>query len=180
MVVKEIINLIKNMALGVIISLLIIRFIGTSAMVFQESMQPTLIQNDILWVEKITPTFGNLKRGDIVTIYAPDIITTESNSLVKRVVAIENDHVLIKDGKVYINGSEIKEDYIKGTYTQPPTNPKHNNLIISPGHIYVLGDNRSIPIHDSRDMGQIANENVTGRIIFLIVSIQKIGSLIKG
>ena len=73
MIIKEILDMIKNVALGVIIALLIIKFIGNTAIVSQVSMQTTLYQDDILWVEKITPTFGKLKRGDIVTIYAPKV-----------------------------------------------------------------------------------------------------------
>jgi hypothetical protein len=38
----------------------------------------------------ITPTFGKLKRGDIVTIYAPRDIDDQDHSLVKRVVAVES------------------------------------------------------------------------------------------
>lgn len=179
MIIKEILDMIKNVALGVIIALLIIKFIGNTAIVSQVSMQTTLYQDDILWVEKITPTFGKLKRGDIVTIYAPKVIKGEGHTLVKRVIAVENDHILIKDGKVYVNGAAIKEDYIKGNFTTSPTNPKYNDLTVSPGCVYVLGDNRSVGIWDSRNMGQITKEELTGRVIFRFYPYKKIGLMIK-
>jgi len=99
-------------------------------------MQTTLYQNDILWVEKITPVFGTLHRGDIVTIYAPDALEQFKNFvLVKRVVAVENDFIEIKDGKVFVNGSALDEKYTLGNYTKPPSNARHNAIKIAPGTV---------------------------------------------
>jgi len=84
----------------------------------QYSMQKTLYEGDILWVEKITPLLGTLHRGDIITIYAPEV-KFENFILVKRVVAVANDYIEIKDGKVFVNGAALDEKYIKGDYTQP-------------------------------------------------------------
>ncbi|MEN8907790.1 MAG: signal peptidase I [Clostridiales bacterium] len=179
MILKEIIDMVKNIAYGVLIALFIIKFIGGTAIVSQISMQTTLYDGDILWVEKITPTFGKLKRGDIITIYAPKIITGQGNTLVKRIVAVEGDHLLIKNGKVFVNGAAIEENYTKGDYTRPPNEPKNNDIIISSDYIYCLGDNRTDPIHDSRSMGEIDLNNITGRVLFRFYPLKKIGSLVN-
>jgi signal peptidase I len=177
MILKEIIQMIKNVAIGVIISVFIIHFIGGMATVSQESMQNTLFEGQVLWIEKISTTLDLLKRGDIITIYAPKYITYGSHTLVKRIIAVEGDHVLIKDGKVYVNGSIIKEPYIKGNYTRVE-NEKFNNIIISKGYLYALGDNRSRPIIDSRTMGQISLKDVTGRALVRVYPFDKIKILV--
>jgi signal peptidase I len=179
MILKEIIDMIKNIAYGVLIALFIIKFIGGTAIVSQISMQTTLYDGEVLWVEKITPNFGTLRRGDIVTIYAPKIIKDQGNTLVKRIVAVEGDHLLIENGMVYVNGAAIKEEYTKGDYTDPPDDSKNNDIIISPGCIYCLGDNRTDPIHDSRDMGEIDLQNITGRVLFRFHPVKKMGLLVK-
>jgi signal peptidase I len=179
MFIKEFLDMVKNVALGVIIALLIIKFVGNTAIVSQVSMQPTLVEGDVLWVEKITPNFGNLKRGDIITIYAPKVIPGEGHTLVKRIVALENDHILFKNGKVYVNGFALKEDYILGNNTTAPSNPSYNNIIIQPGYLYALGDNRVANIWDSRNMGQISKHEITGRVIFRFYPLKKLGSMIK-
>jgi signal peptidase I len=174
MIFKEVIYMIRNIFIGVFIAVIIVRFIGGIAIVYQESMQTTLYEKDLLWVEKITSSLNLLDRGDIVTIYSPKYIKTGDNTLVKRIIAVEGDHLQIKDGKVYVNGSMLKENYIKGDYTSE-RNSKFNDIIIRKDYVYVLGDNRSIPILDSRNMGEIPIEDIRGRILFRIFPFDRFG-----
>ncbi|MEN8907789.1 MAG: signal peptidase I [Clostridiales bacterium] len=179
MILKEIIDMIKNIAYGIIIALFIIQFIGQTSIVYDVSMQTSLYDGDIVWMEKITPTFKKFKRGDIVTIYSPKIKLDHGDTLVKRVVAIEGDHLLIKDGKVFVNGIVLEENYTKGNYTKAPEESKNNNIIIKSDYIYCLGDNRTTNIYDSRNMGEIDLNNITGRLLFRFYPFKKAGSLLK-
>ena len=38
----------------------------------------------------------------------------KTKKLVKRVIATEGDSLIIEEGKVFLNGHELKEDYIEG------------------------------------------------------------------
>ena len=83
-------------------------------------------------------------------------------SYIKRVIGLEGDRVQIKDGKVYVNGTELKEEYLpEGTTTKVVY---YNDVIVPEGCIYVLGDNRDESI-DSRTFGCIPLEKVEGKVI---------------
>ena len=121
-------------------------------------------KGDTLILNKV----AKINRGDIVVFD----VDWQSDPLVKRVIAVAGDTVLINnDGKVYVNGVALEEDYIQGiTYT---TNGEVELSITVPeGHIFCLGDNRENS-HDSRsaDIGAIPLENVRGKC-FLIINPQ--------
>ncbi|HHW48884.1 MAG TPA: signal peptidase I [Clostridiaceae bacterium] len=158
-----------HVAIAVVIGFLIVTFVAQRTLVHDVSMQPTLNGGDNLIVEKISPKIGKLNRGDIIVFY--DI--NEDRQLIKRLIAVEGDTVEIKDGKVFVNGEELKEDYIKDGYTPQGINPQFNNLVVPKGHVYVLGDNRKNS-RDSRSIGPIAVERITGKAIFRFYPFNKI------
>lgn len=86
-------------------------------------------------------------------------------SYIKRVIGIPGDHVQIKDGKVFLNDEELEEKYISSAIT---TNMllggEFDDVIVPPGYIYVLGDNR-IASSDSRRFGCIPIEKIEGKVV---------------
>jgi signal peptidase I len=74
------------------------------------------------------------RRGDVIVFRFP---LDPSRDFIKRVIGVPGDTVEVKDEKVYINGSPLKEDYIAATvnYTYGPRT-------VPPGMYFVLGDNR--------------------------------------
>lgn len=140
-------------------------------------MEPTLYDGDNLIVEKIGPRLGYINYGDIVTIKnASDWLHEEGKTIIKRVVALEGDSVEITDGKVFVNGQELKEDYIKGNYTMPMSS-KYSKMIVPEGHVYVLGDNRSANIVDSRTIGPVSVDKIEARAVIRIYPFNRIGLL---
>lgn len=84
-------------------------------------------------------------------------------SYIKRVIAVEGDWVQIKDGKVYINGEVIQEDYLpEGTITKLAY---YNNIVVPEDYVFVMGDNRDESM-DSRVFGCIPLDKVEGKVIF--------------
>ncbi|MCX7921932.1 MAG: signal peptidase I [Clostridia bacterium] len=167
-----------HILIAVAIALFIVTFVAQRTVVFSISMQPTLYEKDNLIVEKITPRFGSLKPGDIVTIKVndPSVVQAEHDPIIKRVIAVEGDTVEIKDGHVKVNGKIIEEKYIKGDFTRE-VNPAYSNITVPKGSVYVLGDNRSANIVDSRQMGPVQIDKIQGRAIFRFLPFSKIGTL---
>ncbi len=70
---KEIMEWVYCIVIAVIIVLLIKTFIGVPTVVKQESMYPTLKQNERLWLNKWEANFNKLpKRGEVITFEAPN------------------------------------------------------------------------------------------------------------
>jgi signal peptidase I len=118
------------------------------------SMQPTLFAGNFVVVNKLSYRFGEPSRGDIIVFrYPPD---PELDPYIKRVIGLPGEHVLVEDGKVYINGVRISEPYLKmqtqqgGEWTVPQDG------------LFMMGDNRNNS-SDSRVWGMVPLENVIGK-----------------
>ncbi len=128
------------------------------------SMKPLIDDGDIV----LTIKSNNFKTGDVVAFYYGNKI------LVKRVIGVQGDFVNIdKDGIVYVNGVELKEDYIKELLKGK--SDIEYPVQVSDNSIFVLSDERSI-LTDSRseNIGTIKAENIIGKVIFRIWPIKKI------
>lgn len=167
-VIKEFLDWAMHIVIAVIIGLLIVKYVAQLTIVYKTSMLPTLQNGNILIMEKISPKLQKLDRGDIVTINDITIAPGEKGVLIKRIIGLENDKVEIKNGKVYVNDIEIREDYINGNTTLAGI-PEYSSLIVPEGSVYVLGDNR-LPDKslDSRNIGPISMDKIGGKVIMRI------------
>jgi len=173
-IIKEILDWALHVVIAVVIGLLIVNFVGQITIVNKTSMLPTLKDKDVLIIEKISPRLKKIKAGDIVTIKDINVGGVEE-TIIKRVIAVENDLVEIRDGKVYVNGEEIEEDYINSDYTYP-TDPRYSKIKIPEGCVYVLGDNR-LPNEslDSRTFGPVKVSKISGRAFIRIFPFKRFG-----
>ena len=155
---KEVLEWIKSIGLAVVIAIFIKTFIFNTTYVLGNSMYPTLHERDRLFANKIALYFGGPSRGDVVVLEAPDV---PKKDYIKRVIGIEGDIVEIIDGKVYLNGSLLQEDYIEeGAYTHVYDQSK---WLVPEGHVFVLGDNRDEGASkDSRYFGCISIKTIKG------------------
>ena len=175
---REVLDWAFHIAIAVALGLLIVTFVAQRTVVFNYSMEPTLVEGDNLISEKISPKLGKLKTGDIVTIKNASLsLKEEGKTIIKRIIAIENEVVDIRDGKVYINGTELTEPYIKGDFTRQVDPQYCVNYKVPEGFYYVLGDNRMANIVDSRSIGPIAAEKIESRAVFRILPFSKFGKI---
>lgn len=122
----------------------------------QSSMAPTLEQGDRVLVNKLAYTFRGPKRGDVVVI---DDDALADQALVKRIVGLPGNVVESTDGRLRIDGRAASEDYLSPGVGTPP----FPAVSVDDGHVFVLGDNRSLSI-DSRAFGQVPIDDVVGRV----------------
>lgn len=172
-VAKEVLDWVLCIGIAVIIGLLIVTFVGQRTIVHDISMEPTLHEGNNLIVEKLSTRFGWMHRGDIVVLDSPG----ESRQLIKRLIAFEGEKVEIKDGKVFIDGKQLEESYLKDVDTEPRDGfPEYSNLTIPKGMVYVLGDNRPASL-DSRTFGAVDKSTLHGRAIYRAYPFNKMGVL---
>ena len=155
---KEAMEWIKSIFLAVVIAVLIKSFIFSTTYVLGNSMYPTLHEKDRLFANKIPLYFSSPDRGDIVVLKAPD---AENKDYIKRVIGLPGDTVAIIDGKVYLNGNLLEENYIEeDAYTEVYG---ENHWEVPEDHVFVLGDNRDEGASkDSRYFGCIPIKSIKG------------------
>jgi signal peptidase I len=161
--VKNIVEWFLHIAVAVVLGLGITTYIGRLTIVDGNSMSPTLKNQNVIIIECLTPRFGNIKQGDIVVLKIPELLEGKKKYAIKRVIATENQHVEIRDGKVFVDGSELSESYTNTSETYAAGSP-YDDIIVPEDCIYLLGDNR-IPdkSRDSRTFGVVSKKRIVGK-----------------
>jgi len=116
------------------------------------SMSPTYKNGEFNFCFTLRYMFSPPKQFDIVAIrYAGTHVM-----LLKRVIATEGETDEFKKGALFINGHQIKEPYVKGkcNWDLPPRT-------VGTHHVYVVGDNRGVPI-ENHDFGQTDMNRIIG------------------
>ena len=85
----------------------------------------------------------------------------KKDSWIKRVVAVEDDTLAVKKGRLYVNGQMVEEEYVS-FWDDKDISEK----IIPKGYVYVMGDNRR-GSHDSRVVGPVKVADIKGRAEFV-------------
>ena len=102
------------------------------------------------------------------------VLEFNKTSFIKRVIGTEGDHIKIEDGKVYLNGQELKEDYLgKGITT---VGGNFSDIVVPEGYIFVMGDNRTHST-DSRAFGCIPVEKVESKVVLRFWPLSKFGKV---
>lgn len=106
--------------------------------------------------------------------FSYNILELTKRSYIKRVIGVAGDRIQIVNGKVYVNGKELVEDYLEDGVTTKTV--YYNDLTVPEGCIYVMGDNRDESM-DSRTFGCIPLERVEGKVILRYWPISRFGKV---
>ncbi len=105
------------------------------------------------------------------------ILEIGKESYIKRVIALPGEHVVIKDGKVFINNEELDEKYLQeDVKTEINQNTGFDDFIVPQNCIFAMGDNRSGSM-DCRDFGCIPLEKIEGTVWIRIFPFNKFGKI---
>lgn len=179
---KEIRDWVLCLVIAVALALVIRNFVFTLVKVQGASMQPTLQENDRLYVNRF---FYKPEKGDVI-IFKPE--SDPDRPYVKRVIATEGDTVYIdfENGDVYVNGQVIDEPYIKDKTTRTGAYimeciangqySKDNPIVVEKDKVFVMGDNRNNS-RDSREIGQVPENEIVGGAVFRFWPVSNFGSV---
>ena len=161
--------------IALVLAFFIRTFIAEPRYIPSDSMLPTLETGDRLVIEKISYRFTSPKFGDIVVFQPPPELQrrgySQDQAFIKRIIGTPGDTLKIDDGKVYLNGNILQEDYIK----EPPL--QAFQLVRVPQNQYfMMGDNRN-DSNDSRYWGFLPKKNMIGKAIFRFWPPGRIGGI---
>ncbi|MGD0019368.1 MAG: signal peptidase I [Candidatus Limnocylindrales bacterium] len=157
-------EVLETLLLTLIVFVLIQLFVAQPYEIQQQSMQSTLMPNQYVLVDKLTPRFDDYHHGDIVVFNPPAGWARDASGtpFIKRVIGVGGDTIDIHDGRVFVNGSQLDEPYVYQGQATLPADPKNHTWKIGDGQLFVMGDHRS-DSQDSRAFGPIDKSTVIGR-----------------
>jgi len=178
--------LLLSLALGT--SIVVKAFFMQMFFVPSASMNPELVEEDRILVEKISMWDGGVERGDVVVFEDPggwlgatpeptgfqELLSLlglypEGGHLVKRVIAVGGERVVCcdKQGRLTVDGAPLDEQEYLRTGTAP--SQKQFDVVVPEDAVWVMGDNRSNS-QDSRfhlsdpGEGSVPLDNVVGKV----------------
>lgn len=188
--------LLLSLALGT--SIVVKAFFMQMFFVPSASMNPELVEEDRILVEKISMWDGGVERGDVVVFEDPggwlgatpeptgfqELLSLlglypEGGHLVKRVIAVGGERVVCcdKQGRLTVDGAPLDEQEYLRTDTSP--SQKQFDVVVPEDAVWVMGDNRSNS-QDSRfhlsdpGKGSVPLDNVVGKVWGIVWPIDRL------
>ena len=173
-VLKEILSTSLYLLSVLIVTYLIITFVGQRTEVNGSSMESTLQHGDNLIVDKISYRFSDPKRFDIVVF---PFQYEEDTYYIKRIIGLPGEIVQIDtDGVIYINGEVLHESYGLEVIKDPGR--AIEPITLGEDEYFVMGDNRNNST-DSRTelVGNVKRSELIGKAWVRIYPFNKFGKL---
>ena len=161
---------VRDLLVSLAISAFIIIFLYQPVKVEGTSMMPGLEDQERIFVNKFVYRWEPIERGDIVVFRYP---RDTSKSYIKRVIGVAGDRVRIENGKVFVNGEALDEDYVPSEYADARS---YGEVKVPPNSFFVLGDHRTMS-NDSRDFGPVNERYIYGKAVFGYWPMDKLGRL---
>lgn len=120
------------------------------------SMEPTYRDGGFTFVWRPMYWFREPRRHEVVLVRlaGPRVM------YLKRVVALDGELVEFRSGTLYINGSPLVEPYVK-----LPCDWNQAPVRVRSGAVYIVGDNRSVPIEEHQ-FGQVDKKRIAGGMVW--------------
>ena len=203
-ILREVLDWVICFAIAFVVYLLINYFFICAPTVKQQSMHPTIKNNEKVLTIRPWMKGSKFEYGQIITFEAPidnklyidsnetlytaqyenytgitlflyNFLDVNKVSYIKRVIGLPGDHIVIKDGMVYRNDERIEEPYLREMNTEIQEQ-EYADVIVPENTIYVMGDNRE-QSKDSRSFGCIPYDRVNGYVLCRIWPLNKLGSI---
>ena len=114
------------------------------------------------------------KPNGIFAKFSYYVLEFNKTSYIKRVIGVAGDHIKIESGKVYLNGQELNEPYLRdGIKTEQKV---FTDIIVPENCVFVMGDNRPQSM-DSRSFGCIPLEKVESKVVIRFWPLNKFGKV---
>ena len=192
---NSLVELVTIVAVALGLALGIQAFLVKPFRIPSESMVPTLEIGQRVLVDRVSFRFGDPDRGDIVVFKPPagadqtmcgverpsdqacpkETPERSDTNFIKRVVGVPGDHLKVMGGRVFIDGKQQDEPFIRPDDSCSICNLPEE-ITIPKGHFFMMGDNRGESA-DSREWGPIPEKWIIGKAFVTYWPPGKIGTL---
>jgi signal peptidase I len=171
-------EVLETLLVTLVFFLVVQLFVAQPFHVEQPSMENTLMPDQYVLVDKLTPRFSDYQRGDIVVFNPPSTWASDPSGTpyIKRVIAVANDTIDIHGGHVFVNGKQLSEPYLYQGQPTAPLDPAKHVWTLTAGQLFVMGDHRG-DSQDSRIFGPIDKSSVIGRALIRYWPLANFGAL---
>lgn len=106
------------------------------------------------------------------------VLEIKKVSYIKRVIGLPGDHILIENGKVYINGEIFEESYLQPGVVTDNGKGYCTDLTVPENTVFAMGDNRTQST-DCRSFGCIPLERIESKVWIRIWPLNVFGKIDK-
>lgn len=173
-IVRELFNLVIYIGIVILICFLLVTYVGRRVVVSGNSMNPTLQDQDSLWVDMLSYRFHDPKRFDVVIFPYEDSDTI----YVKRIIGLPGEKIQMQENGIILINDQPMQDPYGNTAHINDVGLASNPIYLGPDEYFVLGDNRN-DSHDSRyaDVGNIHRSELIGKVTLRLSPIKKFGKV---
>jgi signal peptidase I len=169
-VLNFILDSIQALVLALSVFVLLYLFVAQPNQVNGQSMMPNFEDRAFLLTDKISYKTKQPARGDVVVFKAPasEECSEDECEYIKRVIGLPGETIMIQNDSVYINGSQLEEDYLPASFFTRPGSflSLGKPLKIHIDEYILMGDNRSHS-RDSREFGLIPGSDIVGKAFWV-------------
>ena len=160
-IVKEVFTWIFGIFVAVFIAGVLVYFLGMTTNVVGSSMEPTLYNEQKIFINRFLYVVSSPKQGDVV-VFLPNG-NENAHYYVKRVVGVPGDRIIISNGVFYVNG--IESSWVTERISEPGI--AGNELTLGVGEYFCIGDNPGNS-EDSRsaNIGPVQQSEIIGKVWF--------------
>ena len=158
---------------AIVLGIFVVRYFGMEIVIIDQSMNPTLQNEDVVLINSLSYKIGSPKRMDVVAIRIGS--SENSPSYVRRVIGLPGETVKISNGKLLIDDKEI--DIAFNDSAIEDAGVAEEGITLADDEFFVLCDDYNNSRDDSRldSIGTIDSEQIIGRAWFLWSPLSRFG-----
>ncbi|NLK52336.1 MAG: signal peptidase I [Syntrophomonadaceae bacterium] len=159
------------LVIAFILSMILKAFVVEARVIPSGSMLPTIQIDDRVLVNKFIYRFQTPKRLEVI-VFEPPPETGHHEDFIKRVIGLPGETVEVRNGKVFIDGESLEENYLQEA-------PDYNfgPVVVPPNCLFVMGDNRNKSFDSHMWNGWLTLDNVKGKAFFTYWPFNRMGTM---
>jgi signal peptidase I len=184
-----------------VLAILMKTFLVQAFFIPSSSMEPTLLVDDRVLVNKLSYTFREPRRGEVVvfsergltpadpeTGFLEGVLTSLRTGLglvapaekdfIKRIIGLPGETIEMREGVVLIDGTPIDEaPTTEGGYLSARDMADFGPVTVPGGEFFMMGDNRPASADSRSSLGMIPREDIVGRAFVIIWPVGRFSGL---